>query len=216
MRIILIRHGETLSNVAGKLDTALPGAELTELGVEQAQALPQRVAHLDFDAIVCSGTARTLATGAPLANARGLEMGVDERFVEIQAGSAELSTHEWDWKTYVDVISAWWAGDLDARQPDAEDGNEFLERWDAGLAALAQHEQVAVIVHGGAMRTWAFIRCDNVDVATAAAPMPNTGYIVVDGEPGAWKVTNWNGTELSLEPAVRDGDGPKFAATEPR
>ena len=36
-RLHLVRHGQTPSNVAGALDTALPGAPLTELGREQAE-----------------------------------------------------------------------------------------------------------------------------------------------------------------------------------
>ena len=36
MRLILIRHGQTHSNVAHALDTTVPGADLTDLGREQA------------------------------------------------------------------------------------------------------------------------------------------------------------------------------------
>ena len=36
-RIILLRHGQTYSNINRALDTRPPGAELTERGREQAQ-----------------------------------------------------------------------------------------------------------------------------------------------------------------------------------
>ena len=39
MRLILVRHGQTSSNVAGLLDTDEPGAGLTGVGLEQAAAL---------------------------------------------------------------------------------------------------------------------------------------------------------------------------------
>jgi len=39
MRLILIRHGQTVSNVGGLLDTAHPGADLTPLGRQQAGSL---------------------------------------------------------------------------------------------------------------------------------------------------------------------------------
>ena len=32
MRLLLLRHGQTHSNVSGALDTGAPGADLTELG----------------------------------------------------------------------------------------------------------------------------------------------------------------------------------------
>lgn len=36
-RLILVRHGQSHSNVARRLDTRPPGAELTDLGREQAR-----------------------------------------------------------------------------------------------------------------------------------------------------------------------------------
>ena len=51
MRLILIRHGQTSSNVADLLDTGEPGADLTELGREQAAVLPQSLAGEEVDAV---------------------------------------------------------------------------------------------------------------------------------------------------------------------
>ncbi|WP_130840605.1 histidine phosphatase family protein [Corynebacterium neomassiliense] len=43
-RLLLIRHGQTTSNVIRALDTALPGASLTALGWDQARAAGERIA----------------------------------------------------------------------------------------------------------------------------------------------------------------------------
>ncbi|KTR37372.1 histidine phosphatase, partial [Curtobacterium oceanosedimentum] len=40
MRLLLIRHGQTPANVSGVLDAEVPGPGLTELGQQQADALP--------------------------------------------------------------------------------------------------------------------------------------------------------------------------------
>ena len=45
-RIILLRHGQTFSNVERLLDTRPPGAELTERGREQATDVGIELAHL--------------------------------------------------------------------------------------------------------------------------------------------------------------------------
>ena len=45
MRLLLIRHGQTPSNLKFLLDTAVPGAALTELGERQAAALPEALAE---------------------------------------------------------------------------------------------------------------------------------------------------------------------------
>lgn len=44
MRLLLIRHGQTPSNLKHLLDTAAPGPGLTPLGQDQAAALPQALA----------------------------------------------------------------------------------------------------------------------------------------------------------------------------
>lgn len=43
-RLLLIRHGQTYSNLSHSLDTQLPGASLTDLGWHQAHAAGQRLA----------------------------------------------------------------------------------------------------------------------------------------------------------------------------
>ena len=58
MRLLLIRHGQTSSNVGQHLDTAEPGADLTPLGRKQAAAIPQALEHERIDLIVVSNLVR--------------------------------------------------------------------------------------------------------------------------------------------------------------
>lgn len=71
MRLLLVRHGQTPSNVRFLLDTAVPGPGLTELGERQAAALPEALAGEDIDALYASTLTRAQLTAAPLAGARG-------------------------------------------------------------------------------------------------------------------------------------------------
>jgi broad specificity phosphatase PhoE len=54
MRLLLVRHGQTPSNVRSLLDTAVPGPGLTELGERQAAAPPEALAGEDIDALYAS------------------------------------------------------------------------------------------------------------------------------------------------------------------
>ena len=72
MRLMLIRHGQTPSNVLGLLDTNPPGPGLTDLGIRQAAALPATLAGCRIDAIYASNQPRAQLTAQPLAAARGL------------------------------------------------------------------------------------------------------------------------------------------------
>ena len=70
MRLLLLRHGQTESNVIGALDTAVPGAPLTAIGERQASAVPGALEPVD--AVFVSTLIRTQQTALPLERARGL------------------------------------------------------------------------------------------------------------------------------------------------
>ncbi|MEJ6549715.1 phosphoglycerate mutase family protein [Corynebacterium sp. USCH3] len=79
-RLLLIRHGQTTSNVSHALDTSLPGAALTELGWSQARAAGERLAGEEQDvplAMVSSQALRARQTAAGIAlgsRPRGLSL----------------------------------------------------------------------------------------------------------------------------------------------
>ncbi|MER6953330.1 MULTISPECIES: histidine phosphatase family protein [unclassified Streptomyces] len=198
MRLLLIRHGQTTANVDYLLDTAVPGAGLTELGEQQAAALPQALADEDIDALYASTLVRTQLTAAPLAAARGLDVLVRDGIREISAGDLEMlpgdSEHG---ELYMRTVFAWAAGDVDLRMPGGESGAEFLARYDGVVAEAAASgaRTVALVSHGAAIRGWAAARVDGVDVPFAAAHrLANTGTVVLEGSPAdGWKVLKWAG-----------------------
>jgi probable phosphomutase (TIGR03848 family) len=84
--VILLRHGRSTANSAGVLAGRTPGVALDEHGQAQAQALVERLAQLPLAAVVSSPLQRCRETVAPLAQARALEVTVDDRFVEVDYG----------------------------------------------------------------------------------------------------------------------------------
>ncbi|MGH3669759.1 MAG: MSMEG_4193 family putative phosphomutase, partial [Pseudonocardiaceae bacterium] len=84
--VILLRHGRSTANTAGVLAGRTPGVTLDEQGSAQAQALVPRLAQLPLAAVVSSPLQRCQETVTPLAQARGLEVRVDDRFVEMDYG----------------------------------------------------------------------------------------------------------------------------------
>src|ERR1700761_4036649 len=89
MRLLLIRHAESTDNVPGILGTSVPGPVLTDLGREQAAAIPAALADQPIDAIFVSSMQRTSLTAAPLATDRGLDVTVLDDLGEISAGDYE-------------------------------------------------------------------------------------------------------------------------------
>ncbi|GAA3986412.1 histidine phosphatase family protein [Streptomyces plumbiresistens] len=201
MRLLLIRHGQTPTNVRFLLDTAVPGPGLTELGERQAAALPEALADEDIEALYASTLVRTQLTAAPLAAARGLDVRVRDGIRELAAGDLEmLPGHSEHGRRYMETVFAWSAGDTALRMPGGENGAEALARYDAVVAEAAASgaSTVAMVSHGAAIRMWTAARADNVDVAFAAArPLDNTGAVILDGSPSdGFKALSWAGATV--------------------
>lgn len=208
MRLLLVRHGQTPTNVDYLLDTAVPGPGLTALGEAQAAALPEALADEDIEALYVSTLVRTQLTAAPLAAARGLEAIVRDGIREISAGDMEmLPGHTEQGELYMRTAFSWAAGDTGLRMPGGESGEEVLARFDAVVeeAAASGAGTVAMVSHGAVIRTWTAARADNVDIAFAAEHrLDNTGVVVLEGSPSdGFKALSWAGA--SVAPAGEGG-----------
>ena len=197
MRLILIRHGETQSNVDRVLDTAHPGAPLTARGLQQARDLVEAIVHEDIDALFVSTLGRAQQTGAPLAKRRGLEATVIEGIHEIPAGVEEMSP---DWATYVGMLESWSPENMDAKLQDGESAREFMERFGAAVAAVEAlgHNSVALVSHGAALRVWALAQ-DPAVASHITGPLNNAEWIVLNGSTAdGWRVERWGQHDLTV------------------
>lgn len=209
MRLLLIRHGQTPSNVLGALDTLVPGPGLTELGLEQAAAIPDALAHEEIGAVYASVQTRAQLTAAPLAARLDLSIIVREGIREIGAGDLEMRRDREAVELYHDVSFGWAAGDLDRRMPGAENGHEVFGRFASVVEELAGtgHDTVAAVAHGQVIRAWVAAMTDNVGVEYASHHnLHNTGVIVLEGEPDAgWTALTWMGVALGGRQLDDDG-----------
>ncbi|MBT2418714.1 histidine phosphatase family protein [Streptomyces sp. ISL-22] len=217
MRLLLIRHGQTPSNVDYLLDTAVPGPGLTALGQQQAAALPEALADEDIEAVYASTLIRTRLTAAPLAAARGLDVLVRDGIRELAAGDLEMVRGDSaQGELYMKTVFAWAAGDTELRMPGGESGAEALARYDAVVAEAAASGAgtVAMVSHGAAIRMWTAARAANVDVAFAAAhPLENTGVVILEGAPSdGWKALSWAGAVVA--PAGEGGPAGRVVEAE--
>ncbi|MDQ0147096.1 histidine phosphatase family protein [Pseudarthrobacter niigatensis] len=223
MKLLLIRHGETPGNVLGQLDTDHPGPGLTELGERQAEAMARSLVNEPIGALYASTLIRTQITAAPLGRLRGLETTVLEGLHEIEAGALEKLTDHESHKRYMGTVISWAAGELDNRMPAGPDGHAFFDRFDAAIArvvdrASGQHNTVAVVSHGAAIRTWAGLRADGIDHEFAARHvLANTGIVALEGDPDTgWKLIHWEGSPVGglalADPASADPTGRDAAA----
>ena len=199
MRLILLRHGQTQSNVIGALDTAIPGAPLNALGLRQAAAVPGALNGQQIDAISASTIERAQQTAAPLAADRGIAVDIRDGLREIAAGDLEMLSDHKSQGIYTATAFAWARGDLELRMPGAETGLEFFNRFDDAIGdILATKAKVIVAVsHGAAIRTWVAARCEKTNGAFAGThQLDNTGVAILEGD----RVRDWHLIEWQSAP----------------
>ncbi|MCM3920445.1 histidine phosphatase family protein [Frankia sp. AiPs1] len=197
---MLLRHGQTPSNIVGALDTGRPGAELTALGHAQAGALPDALRGETISAIYASVLVRTQLTAAPLAESRGLGVGVVEGIEEIAAGELELRSDKTAIAAYFDVTAAWIHGDLDRVMPGGPNGHMFVAGYDTAIANIAathrRNDALVLVSHGAAIRTWVGIRVGDIG-SVEGRWLANTGMVTLEGDPSAgWNLVQWHGEPL--------------------
>lgn len=206
-----MRHGQTPSNVEGRLNTAMPGPGLTKLGMRQAAQVPVALRNDIVDGIYVSRLLRTHLTAAPLAADRGIDAIELPGIHEIAAGSLEDDNDEDSLRIYHRTALAWGVGDLDAVMPGAADGHEFFARFDADIARISEEFTTAghragapdpgaavVVSHGAAIRVWLAGRVTNVPPQfLGARQIDNTGVIEIEGTPDeGWTLLSWQGSPV--------------------
>jgi probable phosphoglycerate mutase len=158
-RLVLVRHGQTHSNVARRLDTRPPGADLTDLGREQARNFGRGWPH-DIGMVAHSVAVRALQTAAEIGDERGLELHQLDGIHEAQVGDLEDRNDGDAIEEFKTVYHRWHEGDLDARLSGGESGHEVLDRFVPVITQLRMryldddswHGDIVVVSHGAAIR----------------------------------------------------------------
>ena len=149
---LLIRHG--LTDAVGKVMTGQrAGVHLNAVGLEEAAGLPARLGDVPIAAIYASPLERTRETAQPVADARGLRVEIEPRFLEVDFGGwtgrrFEDLQSDPHWQLYNTVRGV-------TRPPDGESLLDVQQRAVAALVELhAGHpnEVVAIVSHADTLR----------------------------------------------------------------
>ena len=153
-RVVLLRHGQTDYNVAGRMQGHID-SQLTEEGREQALRAAPVLGAMPFDRIVSSDLARAVDTANTIADVLGLPVKLDPRLRETHLG-------EWQGRR-VDEVEvdypgqiAEWRGDPRWTPPGGESRVDVVRRSlpvveeiDADLADEPGAQSLLIVAHGG-------------------------------------------------------------------
>jgi len=205
LRLVLVRHGQTPSNVIGSLDSRPPGPPLTDLGRAQAASVAESLAALPVVAVYASVAVRAQETAAPIAAAHGLPVQVVEGIHEAFVGDLECRNDPESLAAFVAVFHRWTRSlDLDVPMPGGESAQQVLDRFLPVVADIrARHSDgvVVLVSHGAAIRITSFALSPNVDAELADQHLLDNGCRVVlevDGtSPTGWCCLEWAGVPIS-------------------
>jgi len=198
-RLILVRHGQSHANVERRLDTRPPGADLTELGITQAQTFAR--AQSRPPGLLLHSIARRAAQTAV---AIGAESGVAPREVdgihEVQAGDLENRNDDDAIAEFNTVYQRWHEGDLAASMPGGESGTDVLDRYlpvltDLRLRYLDDRDwtsDIVVVSHGAAIRLAAATLAGVESSFVLEHHLANTEAVaLIPVTDGRWSCVHW-------------------------
>ncbi len=199
LRLLLVRHGQTPSNVRGALDTLPPGPGLTDEGLQQAAALAGRLADEKVLSIQASRALRAQQTASPLADRHGLDVEIATGTHEIQVGELEGNADAASRQRFDEVYAGWHLGSPEVPMPGGETGEQALRRFFDSAQPLLEDVltgSVVLVSHGAMIRLVAGRLAPEVDGERAnAAYLPNTGLIALEADsssPTGWRCTQWD------------------------
>lgn len=193
--LLIARHGDA---AYGHADPVMSddGGWLTELGRRQVVDL---AASLRAERV-------SRAYGSPLTRASesaaiaGATLGVDDRVLpgleEVRVGNCAGRPH--GDPSFQGIYESWVAGELEARIPGGESGQEVLTRFRAALQEIAdlhRGEQVLVFSHGGIMAFALPQLCDNLMSDHALGRyLPNAVPARIEVGDDGWYAASWPGS----------------------
>ncbi|MCL2325293.1 MAG: thymidine kinase [Proteobacteria bacterium] len=139
----LVRHGQTDANAAGVL-SGWHNAQMTPVGIEQAKALRQKLAHVEFDSVYSSDLDRAVETAR-------LACGEPERTPALR----EIFFGDYEGKRIEDVDQDWVRSlyQFNAFEaPGGESVEETTKRVTGFFESLKPGRHL-VVCHGGVIRT---------------------------------------------------------------
>ena len=159
-KLYIIRHGETVSNVAQVYQGA-GDSPLTDNGILMAEELAEDLEDLDFKGIYCSDLSRALKTAEIISRFHPVDPKIMEDLRERSYGEWEGLSFKQIAEQYVDVYREWMENPANAKIPGAESLDDLQMRAIRSLRHILEKHQdpthnICIVGHGGINRALLF------------------------------------------------------------
>lgn len=203
-RIFLVRHGETLWNLEGRMQGHLD-VPLTEVGIEQAKAAAEQLQGISFGGFYCSDSQRAQRTALEIANKINLQPQPLRELRERNLGVLQGLTRAEAKQKYPQFIDAYLTNP-DYIIPNGESLHQFVQRCTHIVEKLTQQhlkQNILIVTHGGFIGTFLKYVLDIPLQAPRKFKVMNASIntFLYDLETG-WTLESWG----TLTHLVRCGD----------
>lgn len=189
-QLILVRHGETLHNVAG-IAQGWADSDLSERGHEQVRRLAERLRKHKPDALFSSPLGRALTTAAAVRELLGLEITVLEDLREMSYGA-------WESRSFLDVRRddaesyERWIADPEHPSPSGESHADVRRRMERAFEAVQHARRPLLVTHGTAIRIGATALLDIPVLHARRFAQDNAAINIFFRRAELWVMKTWN------------------------
>lgn len=190
-QLILVRHGETLHNVAG-IAQGWNDSELSDRGNEQVRKLATRLAALKPTALYSSPLGRALSTAEAIAETTGLP-------IQTLDDLREMSYGNWEGMSFLDVRGAYkpiyeqWIEDPECPCPNGESHNDVRRRLERAFGSI-NSDRAIVVTHGTAIRIGATALLNLPVMSSRHFAQDNAALNLFVWRMDRWVLKHWNDT----------------------
>jgi broad specificity phosphatase PhoE len=190
-QLILVRHGQTVDNVAG-IAQGWNDSALSDVGQTQVHQLAERLAALKPTALYSSPLGRALATAEAVASATGLPI---KQLPELR----EMNYGGWEGRSFLDVrredelTYKEWIANEEAPCPGGESHADVRRRLEHAFATINSDRPV-VVTHGTAIRIAATTLLDLPTMSARSFAQDNAAMNVFVWRTDHWVLKVWNQT----------------------
>lgn len=154
-RVVLVRHGQTEWNTAGRYQ-GQSNTELSAEGYKQAEQLAENFPVKNVDSIYSSDLNRAFATAQKIADKFNLEVIPDKAFRELDFGDWEGLTYEEINSQWPDEVGDFFGAPEKLKIPNGETFSQAAERAVTRLKeiiACNENKTVVIAAHGAVIRS---------------------------------------------------------------
>lgn len=199
MKLILVRHGETLSNRENRVQ-GITDTELSDYGRMQVEKLAESLRSEPIDGIISSPLKRAYQTAQAICKFHKASIEVESRLQEMNHGDFENVSIAELREKHLPFLKQWFSDPASVAMPNGESLYDLQMRaWSAIEKIIGNSNNTLVVSHGMTIMT-ILCKIKNLDLSHAREMLVNVASKTsVEYKNGKGVITTFNDTSYLKE-----------------